>query len=122
MITVLGLVFNILTVFVILKSSKLKSNFIAPLIFGLAVSDITFCLQLILVSVQFYQNEAFSEDSVWCYFSPILFREAKMKYLFTDCPATLITLCEGYYSAVGGPTAQVVVYSDRGRFDNFYEV
>ena len=58
-ITVFGLVFNIFTVFVILKSSKLKSNCITPLICGLTFSDITFCFSLILVSIQFYQNEAF---------------------------------------------------------------
>ena len=40
----------------------------------------------------------------------------------TDCPATLDTLCEGYYSAVGGPTGQFVVYSGRGRFAIFFEV
>ena len=43
-------------------------------------------------------------------------------YMYTDCPATLITLCEGYYSAVGGATGQVVVYSGRGRFAIFFEV
>ena len=37
----------------------------------------------------------------------------------TDCPATLSTLSEGYYSGVGGPTGQVVVHSGRGRFDIF---
>ena len=83
-ITVLGLVFNILTVFVILKSSKLKSNCIAPLICGLAVSDITFCFELILVSVQFYHNAAFFEGSFLCYFSPIFYRyewyEVKIEY------------------------------------------
>ena len=42
--------------------------------------------------------------------------------LNTDCPATLDTLCEGYYSAVGGATGQVVVYSGRGRFAIFFEV
>ena len=42
--------------------------------------------------------------------------------LYTDCPATLDTLCEGYYSAVGGPTGQFVVYSGRGRFAIFFEV
>ena len=73
-ISVLGLVFNILTVFVILKSSKLKSNCIAPLICGLAVSDITFCFSLILVSIQFYQNEAFSEGSFLCNITPIIYR------------------------------------------------
>ena len=40
----------------------------------------------------------------------------------TDCPATLSTLSEGYYSGVGGPTGQVVVYSGRGRFDIFFKV
>ena len=80
-ITVLGLVFNILTIFVILKSSKLKSNCIAPLICGLAVSDITFCFSLILVSIQSYQNAAFSEDSFLCYFAPIFYRYAvKIEY------------------------------------------
>ena len=73
-ITVLGLVFNILTVFVILKSSKLKSNCIAPLICGLAVNDIIFCFSLILVSIQFYQNEAFSEGSFLCNITPIIYR------------------------------------------------
>ena len=40
----------------------------------------------------------------------------------TDCPATFDTLCEGYYSGVGGPTGQFVVYSGRGRFEVFFEV
>ena len=72
--TVLGLVFNILTVFVILKSSKLKSCCISPLTCGHAVSNITICFSLILVSIQFYQNAAFSEGSFLCYFSPIFYR------------------------------------------------
>ena len=81
-ITILGLVLNILTVFVILKSSKLKSNCIAPLICGLAVNDIIFCFSLILVSIQFYQNEAFYEGSFLCYFAPIFYRYAvKIEYL-----------------------------------------
>ena len=42
--------------------------------------------------------------------------------LHTDCPVTLDTLSEGYYSGVGGPTGQVVVYSGRGRFAIFFEV
>ena len=80
-ITVIGLVFNTFTVFVILKSSKLKSNCIAPLICGLTFSDITFCFSLILVSIQFYQNEAFSEGSFLCFFSPIFYRYiAKIEY------------------------------------------
>ena len=50
----------------------------------LPLSSVVLLLILVSIqSIQFYQNEAFSEDSVWCYFSPILFREAKMKYLFT---------------------------------------
>ena len=73
-ITILGLVSNALTLFVILKSSKLKSNCIAPLICALGVSDITFCLELILVSVQFYENEAFSDGSFWCFFTTIFYR------------------------------------------------
>ena len=87
-ITVLGLVFNILTVFVLLKSSKLKSNSIAPLICGLAVSDITFCFSLILLSIQYYQNEAFPEGSFLCYFTPIFHR-----YVFSKnriCSASVI--------------------------------
>ena len=40
--------------------------------------------------------------------------------ILTDCPVTLDTLCEGYFSGVGGPTGQVVVYSGRGRFAIFF--
>ena len=43
-------------------------------------------------------------------------------YIYTDCPATLSTLCEGYYSAMGGATGLVMVYSGRGRFGIFFEV
>ena len=70
----LGLVFNTLTVVVIVKSNKLKSNCIAPLICALAVSDITFSLELILVALQFYWNEAFAEGTFLCYLSPIFYR------------------------------------------------
>ena len=54
-----------------------------------------------------------------------LFRHIKLelsKTEHTDCPATLSTLSEGYYSGVGGPTGQVVVHSGRGRFDIFFKV
>ena len=43
----------------------------------------------------------------------------RSRKIHTDCPATLSTLSEGYYSGVGGPTGQVVVHSGRGRFDIF---
>ena len=43
-----------------------------------------------------------------------------MLLTYTACPATFDTLCEGYYSGVGGPTGQFVVYSGRGRFEVFF--
>ena len=70
----LGLVFNTLTLFVILKSSKLRSNCIAPLVCALAVSDMTFSFELIMVALQFEWNEAFGEGTFWCDFAPILYR------------------------------------------------
>ena len=42
-----------------------------------------------------------------------------MLLTYTACPATFDTLCEGYYSGVGGPTGQFVVYSGRGRLKFF---
>ena len=48
--------------------------------------------------------------------------QKNLRKIFTDCPATFDTLCEGYYSGVGGPTGQFVVYSGRGRFEVFFEV
>ena len=42
--------------------------------------------------------------------------------IYTDCPGAFDPFLEGYYSAVGRATGQVVVYSGRGRFDNFFEV
>ena len=53
----------------------------------------------------------------------VIFSVAKVVlHLHTDCPATLSTLSEGYYSGVGGPTGQVVVHSGRGRFAISFEV
>ena len=49
-------------------------------------------------------------------------RKSLILLKYTDCPATLSTLSEGYYSGVGGPTGQVVVHSGRGRFDIFFKV
>jgi len=40
----------------------------------------------------------------------------------TDCPGAFDPFLEGYYSAVGRATGQVVVYSGRGRFKVFFEV
>ena len=34
----------------------------------------------------------------------LFFRSFTFTISYTDCPATLDTLCEGYYSAVGGST------------------
>ena len=69
-----GLILNIATVFVTLKSHKLRANSLAPLICALAVSDTLYCLDLFLVFVQFHHNEPFPEGSVWCYVTPILYR------------------------------------------------
>ena len=55
-------------------------------------------------------------------FQPPILKTVDLLEEHTDCPATLDTLCEGYYSGVGGPTDQVVVYSGRGRFAIFFEV
>ena len=52
----IGLIMNTLNIFVILKSKKLRNNAIAPLLCALAFSDITFCLTLILVVLQFYNK------------------------------------------------------------------
>ena len=70
----IGLIMNTLNIFVILKSKKLRNNAIAPLLCALAFSDITFCLTLILVVFQFYNNEPFQEESFLCYFAPISYR------------------------------------------------
>ena len=40
--------------------------------------------------------------------------------LHTDCPGAFDPFLEGYYSAVGRATGQVVVYSGRGRFKVFF--
>ena len=40
----------------------------------------------------------------------------------TDCPGAFDPFLEGYYSAMGRATGQVVVYSGRGRFKVFFEV
>ena len=56
------------------------------------------------------------------YILPLLQCTYWLQLKATDCPATLDTLCEGYYSRVGGPTGQVVVYSGRGRFAISFEV
>ena len=39
---------------------------------------------------------------------------------YTDCPGAFDPFLEGYYSAVGRATGQVVVYSGRGRFKVFF--
>ena len=70
----LGLILNILNIFAILKSKKLRNNAIAPLLCALAFSDITFCLMLIPVVHQFYKNEPYQEESFLCDFTPIGYR------------------------------------------------
>ena len=72
--TLFGSVLNSLTIYTILKSRNLKKNPIAPLICALAISDLTFCLALILVSIQFYDNAPFGKETFWCYLSPIFYR------------------------------------------------
>ena len=72
--TILGSILNVLTIYTISKSKSLKKNPIAPLICALAFSDLTFCLVLILVSIQSYHNEPFEDGSFWCNFSPIFYR------------------------------------------------
>ena len=71
--TIAGLILNSLTLYVILKT-KLKKHPIAPVICALAFSDLTFCLVLILVAIQFYHNEPFTEGTPLCDLSPILYR------------------------------------------------
>ena len=70
---IIGMILNCLTIYVIQKS-KLKSHPIAPLTCALAFSDLTCCLAMILVSIQFYQNEPFTDETFLCYLSPILYR------------------------------------------------
>ena len=63
----------------------------------------------------------FIKIGLWCHWSRLLFCDMFHMW-YTDCPATLDTLCEGYYWGVGGPTGQVVVHSGRGRFAISFEV
>ena len=70
----IGLVLNTLSIFVILKSDKLRKNVLSSLICALAFSDIIFCLSLVLVIPQFYENEQYSEGSFLCIFTPIIYR------------------------------------------------
>ena len=75
-----------------------------------------------------YSTTACYETHSLCKRNEKLFLKRHLPYVYnalqkyTDCPATLSTLSEGYYSGVGGPTGQVVVHSGRGRFDIFFKV
>ena len=70
----IGLVLNTLSIFVILKSDKLRKNVLAPLICALAISDIIFCLSLTLLLPQFYNNQPYPEGSIKCILSPLSYR------------------------------------------------
>ena len=70
----IGLTLNLLNVFVLWKSDKLRSNVITPLICALTLSDLMFCLSLIFAIHQFYNNEPYPEGSFLCYFAPISYR------------------------------------------------
>ena len=70
----IGLILNLLNVFVLWKSDKLRSNVITPLICALTLSDIIFCLSLILTVYQFRLNQPFPENDFLCSFYPIIYR------------------------------------------------
>ena len=70
----IGLLLNTFSIFVILKSDKLRKNVLSSLICALAFSDIIFCLSLMLVIPQFYKNEPYPEGSFQCIFTPIVYR------------------------------------------------
>ena len=70
----IGLVLNSLNLFVLMKSAKVRKNLITSLIGALAMSDIAFCFSLSLYMYEFYYNEPYPEESVFCYYAPICYR------------------------------------------------
>ena len=70
----IGLMMNILSIIVLLRSKRLRKNPISPLICALTLSDLVFCLSLGLTLYQFYNNKPYEEDSPLCYLSPISYR------------------------------------------------
>ena len=70
----IGLILNLSSILLLVRSKKLRKNAISPLICALALSDLMFCLSLIFAIHQFYNNEPYPEGSFLCYFAPISYR------------------------------------------------
>ena len=70
----IGLILNLSNILLLVRSQKLRKNIISPLICALTLSDLMFCLSLIFVIHQFYNNEPYPEGSFLCYFAPISYR------------------------------------------------